>query len=109
MLPDEIENYLNEIERVLKPGGRCLCTFFILDPAEKIENPAFRFPYDNGSYRTMSRDSRAANVAYQLDYLRAQVEEKRNFDILKIQKGYWRKGNRDKEPEFQDIMVFNRR
>lgn len=31
LLPDEVDNYLSEISRVLKPGGRCLCTYFLLN------------------------------------------------------------------------------
>jgi ubiquinone/menaquinone biosynthesis C-methylase UbiE len=30
MLPTDFENYLGEIARVLKPGGRCLSTFFLM-------------------------------------------------------------------------------
>jgi ubiquinone/menaquinone biosynthesis C-methylase UbiE len=32
MLGAEIRNYLNEMHRVLKPGGRCLCTCFLRIP-----------------------------------------------------------------------------
>lgn len=31
MMPEEMENYLSEIARVLKQGGRCLITFFLLN------------------------------------------------------------------------------
>lgn len=31
LLPDEARNYLSEARRVLRPGGRCLFSFFILD------------------------------------------------------------------------------
>jgi SAM-dependent methyltransferase len=31
LLPDEVENYLSEIERVLAPGGRCFASFFLLN------------------------------------------------------------------------------
>jgi len=33
MLPPDMENYLREITRVLKPGGRCLITNFLLNAA----------------------------------------------------------------------------
>jgi len=37
MLPDDVRNYLKEINRVLKKGGRCLITYFILkDPAQTV-------------------------------------------------------------------------
>jgi ubiquinone/menaquinone biosynthesis C-methylase UbiE len=29
--PAEVENYLREMARVLKPGGRCLAAFFMLN------------------------------------------------------------------------------
>ena len=31
MLPNEVGNYLREIRRVLKPTGRCLITWFLLN------------------------------------------------------------------------------
>ncbi|HYM35554.1 MAG TPA: class I SAM-dependent methyltransferase, partial [Steroidobacteraceae bacterium] len=31
MLPDDLAHYLGELRRVLKPGGRCLITFFLLN------------------------------------------------------------------------------
>ena len=31
MVPEEVENYLGEIARVLKTGGRCLISFFLLN------------------------------------------------------------------------------
>ena len=32
MLSADMENYLKQIARVLKPGGRCLITYFLLNP-----------------------------------------------------------------------------
>lgn len=32
MLPQDLENYLSEITRVLKPEGRCLISYFLLTP-----------------------------------------------------------------------------
>ena len=31
MLAEDVENYLSEVTRVLKPGGRCLISFFLLN------------------------------------------------------------------------------
>jgi SAM-dependent methyltransferase len=31
MMPSEVRHYLGEIRRVLRPGGRCLMTFFLAD------------------------------------------------------------------------------
>ncbi len=32
MLPQDMDNYLSEVARVLKPDGRCLITYFLLNP-----------------------------------------------------------------------------
>jgi SAM-dependent methyltransferase len=108
MLPEEVENYLSEIFRVLKPGGRCLCTFFILESGEKTNNPAFLFPFDYGHYHTMSEDSRSANVAYSMEYLKEQLEVRRSFSIQQIHKGYWKSGRQKEELEFQDILIIRK-
>jgi hypothetical protein len=42
MLPDESQNYLNETRRVLKPSGRALLTFFILNDESKAQIAADR-------------------------------------------------------------------
>lgn len=35
MLPADMEPYLAQVSRVLKPGGRCLITFFLLNPESR--------------------------------------------------------------------------
>jgi SAM-dependent methyltransferase len=35
MMPADMEPYLAEVSRVLKPGGRCLITFFLLNPESR--------------------------------------------------------------------------
>ena len=35
MLPSDVENYLRELRRVLKAGGRALATFFVMDEAAR--------------------------------------------------------------------------
>jgi SAM-dependent methyltransferase len=52
MLPRDLTHYLTEISRVLRPGGRCVVTFF-LHNAETAENiragrSTFRLPYRYG-------------------------------------------------------------
>lgn len=32
LMPDDVAHYLAELGRVLRPGGRCLATFFLLNP-----------------------------------------------------------------------------
>lgn len=35
LLPDDMENYVAEISRVLRPGGHCFATYSLLDPESK--------------------------------------------------------------------------
>lgn len=49
MSTGEIANYLGEIKRVMKPGGRCFTSFFLLDEESRrlMNGPAsaFNFQY----------------------------------------------------------------
>jgi SAM-dependent methyltransferase len=58
MLPEDMENYLSETARVLKSGGRCLITFFLLNEESLESIKAGRgfldFKYDFGKYRTIN-------------------------------------------------------
>lgn len=66
MLTDEVNNYARQIARVLKPGGRCLFTAFLLDGRAQTEFP---FHAEQHSYANESIPGIA--VGYQLDYLRS--------------------------------------
>jgi SAM-dependent methyltransferase len=52
MLPRDLEHYLSEVARVMKPGGRCLITFFLHSPAVAANIRAgtcsFKLPYRVG-------------------------------------------------------------
>jgi ubiquinone/menaquinone biosynthesis C-methylase UbiE len=49
MLPEDLDNYLSEVVRVLKPEGRCLITYFLLNPESlglieaKLSRPQFKY------------------------------------------------------------------
>jgi len=47
MLPKDLDRYLSEIARVLKPGGRCLITMFLLNAESRhlIEEGASSIPF----------------------------------------------------------------
>lgn len=51
MLPADVDHYLAEISRVLRPGGRCLITYFLLDDAVRVVlltgNHHMKYPYDD--------------------------------------------------------------
>lgn len=105
----EIGNYLSEIFRVLKPGGRCLCTFFIYD--EKSEETvakelgSFSFPIAGDGVRFMDRTVKSANVAIEEHTLRAMVSDS-GLRWLRTCPGYWKDSSvKDMGYDFQDMVV----
>ena len=109
MLPDEVDNYLGEIYRVLRPGGKCYSTFFVFD--EKMENsfPAgFEFPHDHGHYRLMDDKVKSANVAFAEKNLREDLVGKNGFKLKSMYLGSWRGLPRKDCMEFQDIVILEK-
>jgi ubiquinone/menaquinone biosynthesis C-methylase UbiE len=107
MLPSDLENYLSEISRVLKNGGRCMVTFFILNPqSEKLVTDGkstlnFQFTLQPGCKTTTESDPEAA-IAYDEEQVRALF----NRYGLRIQDpihfGSW--CARDEYLSYQDIV-----
>jgi len=68
MLPDEVRQYLSEIARVLKPGGRCLITYFIWNDEAadlcRARKSRFDFHCDQGAYRTEHPDVPETAICY---------------------------------------------
>ncbi len=110
MLPEEVENYMKEINRVLKPAGRCFATFFIFnsnDPQKGIK-PVFDFPVDKNHYRLMDAKVQSANVAYSVDYVTYNLGGKNGFKTEKVVEGWWKGFGESEAVDFQDIVVFQK-
>lgn len=109
MLPEETENYLNEIARVLQPGGRCFATFFVLDEAAeaqiKLGKASFDFSYDMGEYRLLDLQAKAGNVAYKADWLAEKIQAA-GLQTRAFYPGVWR-GTADAK-DFQDIYILEK-
>ncbi|OBG33205.1 hypothetical protein A5672_24725 [Mycobacterium alsense] len=74
MFPPDVEHYLDEIARVLKPGGRCLCTYFLLN-AESLALMAAgkahcNFQHERDGYRTISARRQEDAIALYEDSVR---------------------------------------
>lgn len=106
MMPDEVENYFNETSRVLKPGGKCLMTFFIVNCVSEnlmLTKPThMNFPINRGFYRLHSAQVDTANVAYDEEWLLQKLDDA-GLKMIDIKFGQW--CGRDIFFDYQDIVI----
>ena len=107
MLPREVKNYLSEIARVLRPGGRCLITWFLLNPESreliKKGRSELEFRYSvEGCLSTNARIHDEA-IAYEEDYaLKLYVQQQLTL-YHTVKYGSW--CGRPDYLSFQDICI----
>jgi SAM-dependent methyltransferase len=106
MLPADVDHYLAEIRRVLKPGGRCLATFFILTPESRElirEKPGpLTFRHDRDGCWINRRDFPEMAVAYSERAVR-EAFTKHGFALDPVHWGSWC-GRKD-FLSYQEIVV----
>lgn len=109
MKVEDIQNYLNEIYRVLKPGGRCLATFFTYSKEDQLDNfPGFKFPYEREGYRLLDKNVEEANIALDIDFL-GQMILRTGLKMEQKIDGYWKmSSNNKKDIDFQDIIILKK-
>jgi ubiquinone/menaquinone biosynthesis C-methylase UbiE len=104
----EVQNYLKQINRVLKPGGKCLATFFVIDEATKqiIENDpkVMQFDYEYDTYYLHDANVKDANIAFKYDALMSLLQTA-NLNLVTFNKGWWRGTNKTNSFNFQDVVV----
>jgi ubiquinone/menaquinone biosynthesis C-methylase UbiE len=93
MMPAEVEHYINEIGRVMKPGATCMMSFFIVNcESEDLmirQLSLINFPLNKGFYRLHSSKVNTANVvAYDEEWLLDKLE-KAGLKMETIQYGQW--------------------
>lgn len=93
MMPEEVDNYLAEIWRVLKPGGTCVASFFLLgdDSSKAVERGwnAHPFPYAFDGYRLFLKEKPEAAVAYDEKLIR-EIYAQHNLAIAEpVLRGTW--------------------
>ncbi len=105
MVAHEVEHYMQEIARVLKPGGKVFSTFFILSDASKkhMIGTDFEFKFKRENHTLMDDKVTAANVAYEEHYLKNQLLEENGFTLKHFLPGSW--SSAPNSFDFQDIVV----
>lgn len=106
MKPKEVGHYLKEINRVLKPNGYCLITYFLLNnkSLDLLANHSSvkEFLYKRSHYRTGSEEFEEEQIAYEESYIK-QLYQKFGLVIKNIHYGSW--CGRKRYLDFQDIVI----
>ena len=110
MLPQDIENYISEIARVLRKEGRCLITFFFLNKETlkhiETKKSTLDLKFVPDDYRTVDKDTPEAAIAYAEQFIRG-LYGKYGLNIKEPSYyGSW--SGRNDFLSYQDIIVATR-
>ncbi len=110
MLPLEVENYIAEIARVMKPAGQCLATFFLLTPESQQLVQAglsdLKISLAREGYFTADANNPEYAVGYPEETIR-ELYSKHELEIVEpVRFGSW-SGRKD-GLSYQDIVVATR-
>nr|WP_136251959.1 class I SAM-dependent methyltransferase [Ningiella ruwaisensis] len=93
MHSEDIDNYLSEISRMLKPGGKCFITYFLIDEAtiklidQGKSKRAFKL-YRENSYTDNPKNPEVA-IAFNKDFVEG-LYKKHRLSIEDLYLGRWR-------------------
>lgn len=110
MLPDDMENYLREVARVLRREGNCLITYFLLNEescrliSEQKSSMSFEYRIGEQCYSEYSEIPEQA-IAYDESYVRALYDDSHLKIKFPICFGIWCERKTTLLDEFQDIVV----
>lgn len=107
MLPADVRNYMSEVSRVLKPGGRCLITFFLLNE-ESVSlvhsgKSTLHFTYPLDGFVTIDKDTPEEAVAYEEEAISRLFDENGLVIGQPVYYGSW--CNRETFLTYQDLIV----
>jgi SAM-dependent methyltransferase len=107
MLPQDVEHYSSEVVRVLKPGKRCLITYFLINPAaEKLIDEGlshYHFKYELPGCRVEFIDTREAVVGYNESTIRGLYAKHRLNIAEPVLYGTWCR--RQDGLSWQDMII----
>lgn len=107
MYSDEIKNYIKEISRVLKKGGKCLITYYILNETSlnniKESKGTYNFKFEIDDYRVEDMFNPLYQIAFKESFIRDWYSR---FNLViqePIYYGSW--SGRQDYLSFQDIII----
>jgi ubiquinone/menaquinone biosynthesis C-methylase UbiE len=111
MLPEDLENYLSEIARVMKSGGRCLISYFLLNTESlkfiEAKSSTLDFKHVFGIYRTINEAAPEEAVAYNEEYVH-NLYSKFGLQIIEpVHYGSW--CGRRNFLSYQDMVIASRK
>jgi SAM-dependent methyltransferase len=102
-----LENYLSELARVLRPGGRCFATYFLMnDEAVRLMGGHGQFGVERGAQLLVDGRVPERAVAFREDAVR-ELHERNDLPIEAVHYGSW--CGRGAYTTLQDITVSVRR
>ena len=112
MLPKDFNNYLCEINRVLRSDGRCIATFFVLNDQSRTliqsNKSTMNFIHEVSSNDCLTNDLSAPEeaIAYDELYIKDSLKENNLEMLLPIKYGSW--AGREEYLSFQDILILKK-
>lgn len=107
MFPGDVENYLKESARVLKPGGTCLFTFFLRnEESEKLirqKKSKIDFQYEMDGILTSDKHVPEDAICLQEEFVKGIYSRNGLTIDSPIRYGSW--SGREKHLSFQDIII----
>jgi len=106
LMPPQIEQYINEISRVMKTGALCVMSLFIINCESEdliIKKPAhMNFPLNKGFYRLQNAPYNSPIVAYDEEWLLIKLESA-GLKMETIKYGQW--CGRTYYLEYLDLLI----
>lgn len=104
MIDTEVDNYLKECSRVMKPGGVLVATFFIIHKGMEQKHKSFSFNHDRGHYYLMNDKVVSANVAFDYEWLLSRMKT-HGLIVEHYIRGSWSGYEQKERLAFQDVFV----
>lgn len=110
LMPPDAAHYLAELGRVLKPGGRCMATFFLLNEESNTLVDAgkgrFQLQPAEGVYRVHRKDIPEACLALDERFVEGAVRAAGLAIERPVRYGSW--CGRESGFEFQDVVILRK-